>query len=264
MHGIDTSQTLSHSAESPYERDMASEDAPKPTQRNRRQNVTPPERVGSGLAGLGLLYWAAGRPGILPYVAIAGAAGLLLRAATGRCPAKRALQASPYEEYSARSRGWSSAAVAERSITISLPREQVYQFWRDFGNLPRFMQHVEEVEVLTPQRSHWKVKAPFGKSVQWTSFVLEDIENERIAWESEFDADIPNAGWVEFRDAPGGRGTEVTAQITYRPPYGQAGRLASRLFLPETPPQQMADDLRRLKQILETGETAVSDSLSQR
>jgi uncharacterized membrane protein len=125
------------------------------------------------------------------------------------------------------------------------------------------MTHVEQVETITPQRSRWTVKAPLGRTVQWISYVMEDVENERIAWEAEAQADIPNAGWVEFRDAPGDRGTEVRAQISYQPPYGHAGRLVSKMKFLETPNNQLADDLRRLKQVLETGDATTSQTRPQ-
>lgn len=239
-------------------RTTQSNSAPAFTHRDVKPNVPLAERTGSGAAGVLLLAWAAGRRGVLPMLAALGGAGLLWRAATGRCAMKRALQPSPYEREVAQTRNWPTAAVAQYAVTISRPREEVYRFWRDFANLPSFMSHVERVEIITPHRSRWTVKAPLERTVQWVSYVMEDVENERIAWEAEAQADIPNAGWVEFRDAPAGRGTEVHAQICYCPPYGNAGRLLSRLTTLEAPSNQVADDLRRLKQVLETGDVATS------
>jgi uncharacterized membrane protein len=217
------------------------------------------ERIGSGLLGSLFLLWGVRREGPVGLAAMAGGLGLLARAATGRCAIKRALEPTPYASEIARTRGWPAAQVTSAAVTVGRPRAEVYALWRDFANLPRFMKHVQSIEVLTPHRSRWTVKAPLGKTVSWTSFVTEEIENERIAWESEAGAEVPNYGWVELRDAPGDRGTEISALIAYRPPFGSAGRLMSAV-LRETPEHQMRDDLRRLKQILETGEVAASQA----
>ncbi|MVW78670.1 SRPBCC family protein, partial [Bordetella sp. 02P26C-1] len=241
----------------------APDTAPPFAKRDRSAKLAAPERVASGAAGALLLAWGAGRDGLLAKLALLGGAGLLARAGTGRCALKCALQPKPYEREVAEERNWPIATVVNYAVTINRPREEIYRFWRDFANLPRFMQHVEQVETITPQRSRWTVKAPLGRSVQWISYVMEDVENERIAWEAEAQADIPNAGWVEFRDAPGGRGTEVRAQISYQPPYGHAGRLVSQLKTAETPNNQLADDLRRLKQVLETGDATTSQTRTQ-
>ncbi|MDX3905128.1 MAG: SRPBCC family protein [Pigmentiphaga sp.] len=233
-------------------------DVRAPSARDKGPNVGTGERIASGLGGLVLLCWAAGRDGAGAKLGIVAAGGLLCRAVTGYSWAKRALQPSPYEDAVARSRRWPAATVSEYAVTIARPREELYGFWRDFSNLPRFMRHVMRIEVMDERQSRWTVKAPLGKSVQWTSTITEDLPNERIAWETDEEADVPNAGWVEFHDAPGNRGTEVRAVVAYQPPAGHLGRVASRVFLPETPSQQMTQDLRRLKQIMETGEAAVS------
>ncbi len=232
-------------------------DIPLTSFRETAPNVEDNERMASGVLGSLLIVWGLHRKGLAGALAAAGGLVLAGRAATGRCAIKRAMQPRPYTRSVAREHGWSSAAVTSAAVTIARPREEVYRLWRDFANLPRFMKHVEHIEVVTPHRSRWTVKAPLGKVVNWTSFVTEEIPNERIAWESEGSAEVPNFGWVEFRDAPGDRGTEVRALIAYQPPYGEAGRLLNTLFR-ETPAHQMRDDLHRLKQIMETGEVAIS------
>ena len=235
----------------------SSRDVPPTAYRAHGPNVEGNERIGSGVLGSALLIWGLKRKGMAGALAIAGGTALLGRAATGQCAMKRAMQPTPYSQEVAREHGWPVASVTSAAVTIGRPREEVYALWRDFANLSRFMKHVQHVEVVTPARSRWTVKAPLGGSVKWTSYVTEDIPNERIAWEAESGAEVPNFGWVEFRDAPGGRGTEVRALVAYQPPYGEAGRLLNTLFR-ETPVHQMHDDLRRLKQIMETGEVTVS------
>ena len=239
-----------------------SSDIPPNTIKDRGPNVDGSERIGSGMLGTFLMCWGMGRSGLPRALALAGGALLIGRATTGNCAVKRALQASPYSRQLAHEHGWPSAHVTSAAVTIARPKSEVYRAWRDFSNLPRFLTHVESIDVLTPVRSRWRVKAPMGQEVSWISYVTEDLENERIAWESESGASVPNFGWVEFRDAPGGRGTEVKAMIAFQPPYGDAGRLLGILFQ-ETPPHQMRDNLHRFKQFMETGEFAVSGTQPQ-
>ncbi len=234
-----------------------SSDIPPTTYKETGPNVEGTERVGSGLLGAALALWGLRRSGVAGALAVAGGVGLVGRAASGRCAIKRAIQPRPYSRRIAKDHGWPSAAVTSAAVTIARPRAEVFQIWRDFSNLPRFMKHVEHIGVINPHRSRWTVKAPLGKAVTWTSYITEEVQNERIAWEAEGSAEVPNFGWVEFRDAPGDRGTEVRALVAYQPPYGEAGRLLNTLFH-ETPMYQMRDDLRRLKQMMETGEVAVS------
>lgn len=153
--------------------------------------------------------------------------------------------------------GWDHAAVVGRSVTVNLPREQVYAFWRDFKNFPSFMENIESVSIGDERRSHWVVQAPGGRTVEWDAVLNEDIPGELIAWSSVENAEIKNAGRIEFRDAAPGRGTIVTATIAYEPPAGRLGQLVAKLFQ-EDPKIQARRDLRRFKQVLETGEVATS------
>jgi len=147
-----------------------------------------------------------------------------------------------------------------RTVTINRPRAELYTYWRDFALLPTFMDNVERVDVLSPSRSHWVVKAPGGRTVEWDAVVTEETDGELIAWASTEDADVPNSGRIEFRDA-GDRGTIVTATIVYDPPAGVVGRLIAKMFQRE-PAIQARRDLRRFKQLMETGEVATSSRTS--
>lgn len=158
-----------------------------------------------------------------------------------------------------RGRSTSSGVHVVHSITIRRPRNEVYGFWHNFANLPRFMAHLESVQVLDERKSHWKAKAPAGTTVEWDAETIEDRPNERIAWRSLPDASIPNSGSVEFRDAPGDRGTEIHVELRYQPPGGKLGALVAKLF-GEEPEQQVKGDLRRFKQVMETGEIVHSDA----
>jgi uncharacterized membrane protein len=147
----------------------------------------------------------------------------------------------------------------EEAITINRPPTEVYGFWHNFENLPRFMAHLESVQVLDERRSRWKAKAPAGTTVEWEAETIEDRPNELIAWRSLPDATVPNSGTVRFREAPGGRGTEVLVELRYQPPGGKIGALIAKL-LGEEPKQQVKGDLRRFKQVMEIGEIVHSDA----
>lgn len=147
---------------------------------------------------------------------------------------------------------------ASTAITINRPVEEVYRFWQDFERFPAFMYHLESVEVTDDRRSHWKAKAPVGGTVEWDAEIVENRPDELIAWRSVAGADVANAGSVRLAPAPGGRGTEVTVEVEYDMPGGAVGSLVAKLF-GEEPRQQLKDDLRRLKQVIETGEVVVSD-----
>ena len=144
-----------------------------------------------------------------------------------------------------------------RTVTINRPRSELYAFWRDFTNLAKFMEDIESVTVIDERRSHWAVSAPGGTTVEWDSVLTEDIPDQLIAWQSAEDADVTHSGIIEFRDAQGGRGTEVTATILYDPPGGGLGKMVAKLFQKE-PKIQARRDLRRFKQLMETGEIATS------
>jgi uncharacterized membrane protein len=147
----------------------------------------------------------------------------------------------------------------KQAVTIRRPRGEVYEFWHNFENLPRFMAHLESVEVIDDRRSHWKAKAPAGSTVEWDAEIVEDRPNELIVWRSLPDAGVPNWGSVQFKDAPGNRGTEVLVELRYQPPGGKLSSLIAKLF-GEEPEQQVKGDLRRFKQVMEVGEIVHSDA----
>lgn len=142
------------------------------------------------------------------------------------------------------------------TTTVLRPPQEVYAFWRRLENLPTFMAHLEQV-VENGTRSHWTAKAPLGR-VQWDAEVVEDVPGERLAWRTTGRTSVPHRGVVRFRPAPGDRGTEIRVELVYEVPGGRAGATVARL-LGEDPHQQVEDDLRRCKQVLETGEVVRSD-----
>ena len=157
------------------------------------------------------------------------------------------------------SNGSNHGIHAKGTCVVNLPPEEVYRFWRDFENLPRFMRHLEAVHDLGDGRSHWKAKGPAGIDVEWDATIVADVPNEVITWRSLEGSDVDNAGAVRFERAAGGRGTIVKVNLEYNPIGGAIGAAVAKLF-GEEPEQQMDDDLRRFKQVMEIGEVVVSDA----
>ena len=151
----------------------------------------------------------------------------------------------------------------KRSITVWRPIEEVYGFWHNFENFPQFMRHLESVRMTGDRNSHWVAKAPAGKTVEWDAETTEDRANEVIAWRSLPGSKVYNAGEVRFARAPGGDGTELRVTLEYDPPFGKLGSKVAMLWR-EEPGQQVADDLRHFKQVMETGEIVLSDSTKRR
>lgn len=143
------------------------------------------------------------------------------------------------------------------AVTVRRPQEDVYRYWRDLENLPSFMHHLQSVTESGDQ-SHWVANAPLGQSVQWDAHLTGDEPNKRIAWQSLPGSLVENGGSVGFSPAPDDRGTEVRVAMSYRLPAGVLGKAAATAF-GESPEQQVNDDLRRFKQILETGQVLRSD-----
>jgi len=139
------------------------------------------------------------------------------------------------------------------SFTIMQSPEELYRFWRDLSNLPRFMRNVRSVKESSGSRSHWVVGGPDDKTYEWDAEIVRDDPGEAIAWRTVGDADVQHSGSVLFRPATGGRGTVVEVEIAYDPPGGGAGAALARLF-GTRPLEDVREDLRRFKQLVETGE----------
>lgn len=144
-----------------------------------------------------------------------------------------------------------------RAITINRDATELYQYWRDFSNLQNIMDNVVSINVLDEVFSEWVVKAPGGKDVSWRSKITEDIENSLIAWRSDDTAEVFNEGRVSFAPAQGSRGTVVNVMMAYDPPAGFVGKVVAKVSQRE-PDVQLRRDLRRFKQLMETGEIATN------
>ena len=221
---------------------------------NSRVNVGNVERLISGIGGGALIGYAItnrSRAGIA--LGLLGA-GLLYRGATGQCEAYRSLGINTADN--------ASEDVArdihiEKSITVNSTPKELFRFWRNFENLPRFMEDLESVTKLDETRSHWVANGPGGKQVEWDAEIYNEKENELIAWRSLPGSDVTNAGSVHFEEAPG-HGTYVKVVLNYNPPGGKAASLLAKLFGKE-PGQLIEHNLRRFKQLIETGEIPTTE-----
>ncbi len=208
-----------------------------------KQNMSPSSRLLWGALGGYLAFQALRRPNLLNLALGAGGAAMLYNSVRGVSPLNDQLNIYRTQK---------NGIHVKRAMTIGKPPADLYAFWRRYENLPRFMSHLESVTEGEGGRSHWVAKAPAGTSVAWDAETTEDVPGGRISWRSLEGATIPNEGHVTFKEAPGGRGTEVHVELVYRPPLGTLGASFARLF-GEEPGQQIEDDLRRLKRLLEVG-----------
>ncbi|HET6577397.1 MAG TPA: SRPBCC family protein [Gemmatimonadales bacterium] len=225
----------------------------------RGVNVGQRERWISGIAGAALVGFSMGRKRLRAVLVPLGGA-LIGRAVTGRCEVNRLLGRN-----SARDEGRTGTIAdlergggvkLEQAVVIERPREELFGFWRDFENLPRFMDNLESVTILGPRRSHWVAKGPAGTRVEWDAEIEQEIENELISWRSLPGADVDQVGSVHFSPVHNG-GTEVRVILRYAPPAGKLGGGVGHV-LGENPEQQVADDLRRFKQVMDAREVPSS------
>lgn len=157
----------------------------------------------------------------------------------------------------ARDRTFGRYVVSGKTVTINRPRSELYAFWRDFSNLAAFMENVVSVTPTEQNRALWTIKGPMGSTVELESEIVEEREGELIAWRSVEGSQIEAEGKVTFRDAPGDRGTLVTAIVAYHPPGGALGNWVAKAFQRE-PEVQGRRELKRFKMLMETGEIADS------
>ena len=221
---------------------------------NMDTNVGDTERLISAVGGGLLTAYGINRGDTFGVLLSVLGGGLLLRGATGHCQVYDAMGVNSNEserKSGTYSKGRSGKIHVNKSITINKSASELYSFWRDFENLPQFMNHLESVKTTGEKTSHWVAKAPLGSTVEWDAEITSEHENERIGWKSTEGSEIPNSGVVEFLPTST-RGTEVKVTLTYEPPAGYLGSLVAQLF-GEEPNQQVAEDLRRFKSLMEAG-----------
>lgn len=180
-------------------------------------------------------------------------AGLLYRGVSGHCELYNALGINTRADSTV-----ARDVHLEKQIIINKSPEEIYSFWRNFENLPRFMKHVESVAVLDNDRSHWVARGPAGEIEEWDAEIFNDTESELISWRSLPGSDFIHAGTVRFEPQPEGRGTMVRLVMNYNVLGGKLTARMARLF-GVAPEDLIEEDLRRFKQLIETGELATTE-----
>lgn len=190
--------------------------------------------------------------------ALAGLGAMLLqRGYSGHCNVYQAMGVNTAGSRSdtRRALGGRAGVLVDESITINRPVEELYRFWRNLENLPRFMQHLKSVERITDTLSRWHAEGPAGTTVEWNAEIINEVPNQVIGWRSIEGSDVVSAGSVNFDDAGAGRGTILRVRLQYSPPGGKAGAAFAKLFGRDAA-TEIREDLRRFKQLVESGEIA--------
>jgi uncharacterized membrane protein len=216
-------------------------------------NVGETERLASVVGGgaLALAGLARGGLGGLALAVLGGS--LLYRGSTGHCHLYGALGQSTAEKRNPNAAIPAGHGVrVDESVTIDKPAAELYRRWRDFANLAQLLSNLESVTDLGGGRSRWVAKGPMGHRATWDAEIITERDNELIGWKSVEGSEVATAGSVHFRPAPGGRGTELRVELKYEPPAGKLGAAAAWLF-GDSAGQQVRDDLRRFKRVMETG-----------
>ncbi len=216
-------------------------------------NVGEAERWISTATGAGLVLYGLKTRGYLGLALGAIGASMLYRGTTGHCPAysQLGMSTAEYDRTRAPLDGHNSIKV-EESVFVAADQVTLYKFWRNLSNLPHVMSHLESVVEQDEKRSHWVAKAPLGMKVEWDAEIINENENEMIAWRSLEGSEIPNAGSVRFTKDTTGAGTHVKVTLMYHPPAGKLGGYVARL-LGEEPSVQIAEDLKKFKTMAEAG-----------
>ncbi len=216
------------------------------------------ERWSSLVGGGGVVLYGLGRRSLGGLAVAALGCGLILLGASGRRPLTRVLGLSQDRDGVDTSGVRATGIIVEQSVTVDRPAAEAYQAWRRLENLPRFMPHLAAVTTGADGRSHWVAIGPFGGTLEWDAEIINDLDGKLIAWRSLGAIGAPAAGFVRFAAAPDGRaGTVVTAALDYRPQRDIPAAIIATL-LRRQPHQQVAEDLRRFKALLEAAELTVS------
>jgi uncharacterized membrane protein len=225
-------------------------------------NLGQMERWASLLGGGALVVRGLSRGGAGGIATALLGGALVQRGATGHCPVYGALGLDSSEEGGGAMEGGMSGLLGgtrevrvEAVATVNRPAAELYRFWRDAGNLPRFMSSLESVQPENDRRARWTLKPPVGPTIDFDAEITHEAEGEHIAWRSADSAVVEHTGEVRFRELPTGRGTEVRMKLDFTPPAGAVGAGIARLFDGATE-MQLRADLKRFKQLMETGEIA--------
>ena len=216
----------------------------------RPVNLSRSERFMSAAAGAGFVALGLTRKRAIPGAALTMiGAGLVWRGFSGHSDLYGLLGIDHAAEH---------AVLVEESVTVHRPADELYRFWRRLENLPRIFSHLMAVREIDSRLSHWAARAPAGAVVEWQAEIVTDREGEVLSWRTVEGSDVVHRGSVRFRSAPGERGTVVSVSLEWVPPAGAAGRAFAKL-LGEDPGSRLREDLRRVKQVLETGDVPTTE-----
>lgn len=210
-------------------------------------NVGDLERMLSLIGGGALLLYGL-RRSLSHLMLMFGGGALMYRGLTGYCPAYQAIGVSTVHPDT------TPGILLEATITVNKPAAEVYGFWHQVDNHPRWMQHLDAVISLGDKRARWTARGPLPMPITWDADLIEARPHTLLAWRSLPGEVVDYMGTVRLRELPDGRGTEVQLRLEYAPPGGVAGVALAQLFKTLTV-RQLKEDLRRFKQIIETGET---------
>jgi uncharacterized membrane protein len=222
-------------------------------------NVGDKERLLSFLGGSALGLYGLSRFSLSGLALAAVGGSLIYRGMSGHCSLYQALDVSTATPRGPATsvRAGHGVKVEERTI-IGRDAATLWRFWRKLENLGRFMQHLEHVEEHDEKRSRWVARGPLGYPLTWEAEIINERENELIAWRSVDDSEMDTAGSVHFHELPHGRGTEVRVVFKYDTHAAQLAEPLVRI-MGESPQRQLREDLRRFKQIMESGEAATTE-----
>jgi uncharacterized membrane protein len=224
------------------------------------RNISDVERWGSVAAGVGLALYGISRRSATGWLMAGIGALLVRRGVSGHCETYGALglntagTGSDTREALSGPRG----VIVEETVSINRPVGDVYRFWRNLENLPRFMRHLESVERVTDTLSRWRAKGPAGVDVEWNAEIINEVTNKVIGWRSLEGSDVVSAGSVNFDDDARGGGTYLRVRLQYSPPGGKMGATIARL-MGRDPATEIREDLQALKQLVESGQVSQSD-----
>ena len=221
------------------------------------RNISEGERWASMAAGAALAAYGLSKRRATGWMLATLGGVLLQRGFTGHCNVYHALGRNTAGDPTdtRRALGGSAGVNVDESVTINRPIEELYHFWRNLENLPRFMRHLESVERVTDTLSRWRAHGPAGTMVEWNAEIINEVSNQVIGWKSIEGSDVVSAGSVNFEPAGEGRGTRVRVRLQYSPPGGKLGVAVAKLMGRDAA-TEIREDLRRFKQLVETGEIA--------
>jgi uncharacterized membrane protein len=227
--------------------------------RRRDTNLNEPERWASIIGGGTLVSYGLAKKGWKGMGLAALGGGLIWRGATGHSEIYHALGVNTACSYGKDQGTGRRVSVPyelgiriDESIRVRKSASELYRFWRNLENLPKFMNHLYSVKMVDDRKSHWVAVGPAGIRVEWYAEIINDVEDQLIAWRSLEGSDVDNAGSVSFRPAVDGDGTDVKVSLQYNPPAGDLGAAIAKLF-GQDPRKQIRNDLKCFKRLMEQG-----------